>query len=353
VNSLDTLSNSTYFTGIAGYNSRSYYDPDYATTAVCSTVANGGIVPDIQPGTAITRRKYGCRYTTYSGTPTFIQTQVTGQAAALNGGRASGTLSITDTTLVGTLTIQPQGDEPVGGTITTTATGARINNTPGVGAAGYNYRSADGSPFGNYWQGISTSGTLSVNLTGTFNETDWNITGGVVSFFDAGYACQQGGLGATIDSAAGTLCTRGTAAGSQQNNGQHLSWGWDLDGANNGTSAITQLDVRDAAGAATLATLSGVLASLTVNPGLVSGSRLVDGLLSTNSAEYRRGLGSTGGGCANHIRWTGSTIACGTLTAGRLEITGTVNAVPVPAAAFLVAPAILAGAAFARRRRQA
>jgi hypothetical protein len=120
-----------------------------------------------------------------------------------------------------------------------------------------------------------------------------------------------------------------------------LSWGWDID-ASGPLTGIEEIEVRDAAGASVLSTLSGVLASISIDGA---------GNVTTNSGEFRRALGSAGGGCADHIRFDGTKIACGTLTTGRIDITGTV--VPAPAAAWLIAPAILGAARFARRRKAA
>jgi hypothetical protein len=262
-------------------------------------------------------RKYGCRYNTTSGTPAFIGVPVSDHESSA---RAVGTIIVTDTTLTGTLSIVSTNDEPTGATTTFSSSGARISNSQGNGFNGYNYRAGDGNPFGNYWQGITTAGTYTLDLTGTFTETQWEITGGTATFNDPGFACQQGGNGATTDAQAGTLCTRSTAAGGQQYNGAHLSWGWDID-ASGPETAVTAIDVRNAAGSATVATLAGVRASISVGP---------DGAISTNAGEFRRGLGSAGGGCGNHLRWDGSKIACGQLVVGKLVFVGAVDPAPFP-----------------------
>lgn len=335
---ITAVTNSTQFSTLGGYNSRSYYNADFASAANCTV--GGGVVPT--GATSVSRRKYGCRFTTYFGTPSFAGTPVSDTAAALAGGAASGTLTVTDTTLTGVLTLSATTDEPTGATTAFSPSGVRLSNSAGNGFNGFNYRSADGSPFGNYWQGVTTAATLTVNLTGVFTETAWDITGGTVRLFDGGFACQQGGLGSTTDAQAGTLCTTSTAGGGQQPDGTHLSWGFDADAG--GPGAIGAVIVKDAGGAATLASLSGVLASLAVDGA---------GNISTVSGEFRRALGSAGGGCADHIRFDAGAqkITCGTLTTGLVQITGVF--VPVPAAAWLVAPAILAAGRFARRRKQA
>ncbi|MBM4196638.1 MAG: hypothetical protein FJ197_05975 [Gammaproteobacteria bacterium] len=333
---LSSISNSTYFTTLSGYNSRTFFNADFASSAQCAALvsAAGGAAPST--------RKYGCRYTSYYGNPSFLNTPVTTDAGDLGPNpRATGTVTVTDTTLTGTLNIVATTDEPTGATTTTSPTGIRLSNSAGNGANGFNIRSADGSPFGNYWQGITTAATITLNLTGTFTATTWDITGGTARFNDSGFACQQGGLGATSDTSAGTLCTAGVTSGGQSNTGSHLSWGWDLDGSSTTDNTTSMINVRDAGGVALLQTLSGVLASISVDGA---------GNITTNAGEYRRALGSSGGGCGTeHIRYDGTKISCGTLTVGKLNFTGTV--VPAPAAAWLLAPAILAAGRYARRRK--
>ena len=144
---------------------------------------------------------------------------------------------------------------------------------------------------------------------------------------------RYGEFGSSSDSAAGVLCTRVSAAGGHQYNGAHLSWGWDLDGAATGTSAISAIEVRDTGGASTIATLSGVLASISID-----GS----GNITTNSGEFRRALASPGGGCFDHIRYDGTRISCGSLTVGRFAISGNLlpNPIPVPGALLLLGSAL-------------
>jgi hypothetical protein len=325
VSTLGVMTDSTYFSTQNGYNSRSYYNGDFTTAADCTP--GGGIVP--AGATGVQARKYGCRYTTTLGTQTFAGSPVVDTAAALTGGSASGSITVTDTTLTGTLTLNAMSDEPTGAT-TTFNGGLRTSNSVGNGFDGYNYRSADGSPFGNYWQGVTTAGTLTVNLTGTFTASSWSITGGTVAFSDPGFACQQGGLGGT---GLGTLCLNsGVAGGQNTNNGSNLSWGWDIDGASTGNSAFTEIAVRNAVGGLVIENLSGVLASVSVS----------GGNLTTNSGEFRRGLGSSGSGCSTYIVWDGTRVSCGTLTTGRLSISGSVveEVVPVPAAVWLMGSAL-------------
>jgi hypothetical protein len=341
---LSVLSDSTYFSAQSGYNSRSWYNSDFAATAQCAN--DGSLVPTTAtgPGTA---RKYGCRYTSYGGSPQFVGLPTSGHdpAAALTGASASGEISITDTTLTGTLTVLSASDEPTGAA-TTIIGGVRTSNSIGNGFSGFNLRSADGSPFGNSWNGFNTGATLTVNLTGTFTDSAWDITGGTVAFSDPGFACQQGGFGGT---GVGTLCLpSGAGGGNNPNDGSHLSWGMDLDGASTGTTGFTEVNVRNAVGGSVIETLSGVLASLSVS---TAGDTST--ITATNSGEFRRALGSTGSGCADYIVWDGTRVSCGTLTTGRMAISGSVTVIPVPAAAWLVAPAILAAGRFARRRKTA
>lgn len=320
---LTVMTDSTYFSAQNGYNSRSNYNGNFASTAECA-----GVVPT--DGTGPSARKYGCRYTSYGGNPAFIAPwHVEDAAAALTGASATGSITVTDTALTGTLTINSTTDEPTGATTTFTS-GLRTSISVGDGFNGYNFRSADGSPFGNYWLGITTTGTLTVNLTGTFTNSAWSITGGTVAFADANFACQQGGFGGT---GLGTLCLNSVVAGGQNAaNGSNLSWGWDVDGAQTGNSAFTELEVRNAVGGSIIETLSGVLASVSVS----------GGTLTTNSGEFRRGLGSSGSGCSTYIVWDGTRISCGGLTTGRLALSGSVveQVVPVPAAVWLMGSAL-------------
>ncbi len=308
----------------SGNNSTSYFNPDFAVASDygagtgddCLTLLSpSNPTPDGNAGyDTITLRKYACRQqddslyydTVYNPVPV---------TDASNGGAATGTLSVSDTTLTGTLTVVSTTDEPTGAT-TTIVSGVRTSTSVGDGFDGYNIRTADGSPFGNVWYGITTTMTLAVNLTGTFTATDWDITGGAVTFNDPNLACAQGGPGTQ------TLCNPSTSGGGFTPTGGHLSWGMDTDGAGTGTTVATPIDVRDQSGATTIATLGGVLADLSV----------AGGTITTTLAEYRIGSGSINNGCATSIRWGGDTdvgvgtaigISCGTLAAGPLTITGT------------------------------
>lgn len=314
VNTLGSMTDGTYFSQQAGSNSTGYYNSDFASAAACNVAiagAGGGVLSST--------RKYGCRYTTGSGTgtqqgsPAFVSTPV---ADVGPGASASGTLTVTDTTLTGVLTIVSTTDEPTGGTATSV----------GNGTNGYNLRSADGSPFGNNWNGITTLGTYTVNLTGTFTASSWQITGGAATFSDAGFLCQQGGN----STPANILCSASSQPGGYQANGGALSWGWDLNGAGTGITTASEIIVRDNTGVSVVDTLSGVLANLSVD-GL--------GNITTNSGEIRRALGASACGGA-FIKWDGSKISCGTLSTADLVITGTAPVVPVPAAVWLFGSAL-------------
>lgn len=315
-NSLGVMSNTTYFTELGGYNGVDFYNADFATDQ-CAAI----------PG-VISVRKYGCRYAGTAGNVLFAATPVTDDGPV---GRAGGTLAVTDTTLTGTLNLLASTDEPTGAVADVISpNGAALSLSPGNGTTGYNYRSADGSPFGNVWQGTTTAGTLQVNLTGTFTATSWNITGGTVLFTDPGFLCQQGGVGSIGDALAGTLCTSFIYAGVHQHNGAHLSWGWDTNGRTGGSQA-SEIEVRDATGQVLYATLSGVLASLSID-----GS----GNITTNAGEFRRASDPSTQGCGTAIRWNGTQVTCGALTVGKLAITGSVSVVPLPAGIWLLGSSV-------------
>lgn len=305
---LAVASNTTQFISQAGYNSTSYYNTDFASAGDCSV--GGAYVP--AGSTAVSVRKYGCRYTDPSATAAFT---AIGPADAGPGGAASGTLTVTDTTLTGVLTLLSTTDEPTGGGTTSV----------GNGTNGFNLRTADGSPFGNAWYGATTAATLTVNLTGTFTASSWSINGGAVTFSDAGFLCQQGGN----STPANLLCTTSASAGGFQATGGQMDWGWDLDGRNTGFTTASPIQVRDALGTTVLDTLSGVLASLSID-----GS----GNITTNQGEYRRAAGNSFSGCGTFVKWDGTKLTCGTLSAGALTVSGTV--VPVPAAVWLFGSAL-------------
>ncbi len=316
-NTLTTIANSAYFSTLGGSNATNYYNSDFASAATCAT-AIAGLDPQIGAALAAVR-KYGCRYVDYTQNLFFFGTPAAD--AGPGGARATGTLTVTDTTLTGVLTIQGTTDEPTGGTV----------GSVGTGANGYNLRSNDGAPFGNTWYGVTTAGTYTLALTGVFTASSWQITGGTGRFSDGGYLCQQGGT----SSPANILCSYSQQPGGAGALAEHLSWGWDLDGNGPGT-AMSEIPVNGGT------YLGGVLASLAVD---------ANGNITTQAGEVRRAAGLSG--CTGSaIVWTtnnqfGQNLVCGTLTAANLVVTGTV--VPVPAAVWLFGSALgLLG--LARRR---
>jgi hypothetical protein len=297
-NTLSALSNDTYFSDLTGNNSTTYYNPDFAKA--------GDALGFCGPGTEAFQAQYACKIST-----------TTPVADVGPGAKATGKLTATATTLKGTLTVINTNDEGAG-------------PQPGTAAAtGYNVRSADGSPFKNVWYGFSNQTTLTVDLTGTFDANSWQINGGTVGFFDAGFQC-------AVADFSGVLCNPSTVGGGFRSNGQGLSWGMDQGtGAGTGVSTIK---VFDPTGATELATLAGVLASLSLidDP---SSDDPEQKLISTNQGETRVGSGSGGGGCATSIRYNeaGDSITCGTLQVRKLNITGVV---PVPGAVWLFGSAL-------------
>jgi len=318
-NTLTAMTNGTYFSSLTGNSETNYYNADFATAAQCASIVAGlgGFAPQT--------RKYGCRYLDSStlGTPVFAGTPLptVGAGNLGPGAQAAGTITVTDTTLTGTLTILATTDEPTGGTAASIGTGSN----------GYNLRSVDGTPFGNLWYGVTTLGTYTLNLTGTFTATSWQVTGGGAAFSDAGFFCQQGGFSAP----ANLLCTASTSPGGYTGTGGALSWGWDLDGSGAGT-VVAGIDVRGTSNAL-ITTLSGVLADLSVD-GL--------GNITTNSAEIRRALGASLG-CGlgpttQNITYDAALtrVSCGALTAAGLTVSGVATVVPVPAAVWLFGSAL-------------
>jgi hypothetical protein len=286
-NTLAAISNDTYFSTLPGNNSTTYYNADFAK--------NGDAAGWCGPGTESFQAQYACKIST-----------VTPVADVGPGAKATGTLTITDTTMVGTLTVINTNDEGLGPQTDPVATAA----------TGYNVRSADGSPFKNVWYGFSNTTTLAVNLTGTFTATSWAITGGTVAFFDSQFQCR-------VADFSGVLCNPSTVGGGFQANGQGLSWG--MSQGDGPATGVTQIKVFDPAGANQIATLAGVLASLSIAG---------DGSITTTQGETRVGTGSSGGGCPTSIRYNdaGDTITCGTLQVRKLNVTGSVSggAAPTP-----------------------
>jgi Ca2+-binding RTX toxin-like protein len=324
-NTLDVMSNDTYFTdpGVTGSNSRGFTNSTFAAASDYAAGVLDDCLTPLPGYEQIQLRKYGCRvndteFSTSPYSPVFheapLEDNVTGKGP---GAQATGTVTVTDTSLTGTLTIVATSDVPTGAT-TTIVQGARISNNAGKGFDGYNFRTADGSPFGNVWYGINSGATLVLNLTGTFTSTSWEIEGGTAEFTDPGFACQQGGFGGD---ARGTLCTASTSGGGFQNDGGHLDWGMDKDGSATGFNAPSQITVRDVAGGSVVETLSGARAELTVAP---------NGSITTTKGEIRRALGSATNGCVDHVAWDGSKMLCGSITVQDLDISGDVQTGPEP-----------------------
>lgn len=305
---LAAISNSTWFSTLGGFNTQTYYNADFATPA--ELVALG--CPD---SLANFRSQYGCKV----GLSKPLPTAAAGDLGP--GPAAAGVLTITDTTLTGTLTVLATSDEGAGPQLGTAA------------ASGFNVRFADGSPFRNAWFGVSTQAVMTVSLTGTFTPTSWRIDGGTVAFSDPAFQCAFGDF-------TGFLCAPRSLGGGFQGNGSHLGWGMSQ-GSGPGTS-ITTIDVRNTTATVFFERLSGVLADVTIGP---------DGNITTQQGEWRNAAGATTGlgDCSTHIRYDGNAIVCGRLQAGTLAITGRVAMVPLPPALWLFG-AGLAGLAVVRRR---
>jgi Dockerin type I domain len=304
---LGVMADDTDFITQGGHNVAAFYNSEFASAASCTAAVTDPSNTVGWNGGTINVRKYGCRFPDASSNPSFLMNPLASVASPPPGigpgASASGTVTITDTTMTGTLTVFSTVDVPVGGTATSVGTGTN----------GYNLRSSDGTPFGNSWNGVTTLGTYTLNLTGVFTANSWQITGGTARFSDPGFLCQQGGQ----SSPANALCAGNTAPGGYTPDGGALSWGWDPDGSGAGT-ALSEIEVRDT-GNAVIATLSGVRASLSVDP---------QGYITTNSGEIRRAQGSTSGcglgpGVPN-ITYDAALdrISCGRLIVADLVITG-------------------------------
>jgi len=334
------VTNSNYFSQTAGFNSVGFYNSDFATVAGCAAAVAD---PSNLVGwdeTAISTRKYGCRFNNGAGDPAFLALPVgnlsvnaPGTGPGASASSAFGAISVTDTTLTGTITINSTTDVATGGTISNVAAGAN----------GYNLRGADGSPFGNNWNGVTTTGTYQLNLTGTFTATSWQINGGTALFTNVGFLCQQGGNSTPSN----ILCSASAAPGGYGTTGQALSWGWDLDGGLGANTTIGTIDVRDPSNNL-LTSLSGVLANLSVDAA---------GNVTTNQGEIRRALGA-GAGCGGgptvkNVTYDAALtrVSCGTITTANLVVTGTV--VPAPAAVWLLGTGIVALAARRRFKKAA
>ncbi len=302
-NTLAVVGNSSRFTTDAGSNGTSYFNADFATSSNYGSGLSDDCLTLLSGYSTIELRKYGCRQRDNSS----INNPVFHRSPPVDAGppaAAVGTLNFTDTTLTGTLNVVATTDEPTGGD----------ESSVGNGASGFNVRTLDASPFGNAWYGVSTGATLTVDLTGDFSAAGWEITGGTVRLHDPAFQCQQGAIGGVAPEY--VLCQLSAVQGGFSGDGSHLSFGVDTDGGLPGTT-MGEVQIRDAGGAV-VASLSGVLATLTVAAG---------GALTTDFGEFRSGVGTSTGGCLGQVRWDGARITCGTLTAGGLQITGTATPV--------------------------
>ena len=302
-NNLAVVGNSSRFTAQAGSSGLSYFNADFAAASNYGSGTGDDCLTLLSGYSTIELRKYGCRQrdTANVNNPVFHRSPVVdaGPPAA-----AIGTLNFTDTTLTGTLTVVATTDEPTGGD----------ESSAGNGASGFNLRTLDTSPFGNAWYGVSTGATLTVDLTGDFSAAGWEIVGGTVRLSDPAFQCQQGAIGGVAPEY--VLCQLTAVPGGFSGDGSHLSFGVDVNGGLPGAT-MSEIQIRDAGGTV-VASLSGVLATLTVGAG---------GALTTDFGEFRSGVGTSTGGCLGQIRWDGAKITCGTLTAGGLQITGTATPV--------------------------
>lgn len=254
-----------YDTGIN--NETNYYNADFADAAFF--VAN--------PCPEDFRTQYGCKVVNPPGS------FPVGDAGP--GAKARGPVLITDTTMTGVLAVVPTNDEGAG-------------PQPGtIGATGYNLRSSDNSPFGNAWYGISDQATLTLELTGTFTATRWEITGGTMRFNDPEFQC-------AVADFSGVLCSAASVVGDGE--GSVLSWGLDSTAS---SEMIAEIPVYDRFGAELLETLSGVRLSASVMADQIT----------TISGEVRRAIPAAA--CADQLRWNGA-ITCGTLVLATLDLTG-------------------------------
>ena len=223
-NSLAAISNSTFFTSQTGNNSTSYFNADFATSTYHTS--QGCATQD--GGPADFRSQYACR----------IGSSVFPVADEGPGAMAAGSITVTDTTMTGVLTVIPTNDEGAGPQPGTTE------------ATAYNIRSADGSPFQNVWYGVSDALTLTLNLTGSFDENNWSIDGGTVVFNDPNIQCAFADF-------SGVLCSPGQLGDGE---GSFRSWGFNTPE----TGDVSEVQVSDPTGVSIIESIAGVLANLTI-----------------------------------------------------------------------------------------
>lgn len=163
--------------------------------------------------------------------------------------------------------------------------------------AQFGFRFGDGSPFNAAQDVPSGIGTLTLNLTGTFTPTSWDVTGGNASYSDPAFVCNAGDL-------SGVLCNESTTNGGHQNDGSHLSW-----------RDIPIFDNPETLGGSLVFTLPGVVLSATLSGG---------GQITASDGEYHRWGGNSGGGCLNSVWYRPDTnaIGCGSITAGIFAVAG-------------------------------
>jgi hypothetical protein len=291
-NTLTEVTNTTEFMSLSGANAARYYNPDFMP-------ADGSGCP----GGAIYQGPYVCLSTGGQ----LVTAPITDAGP---GATAVGSITVTDTSLTGVLTVVPSSDE-----------------LDPRSASGYNLRFGDGSPFGNAWFGVSSSATIELNLTGSFTPTSWQITGGTTNLRDPFFA-------STCVPTSNVLCTEFGAPGQYSDDGSSNGpAGWDVDGGNAGT-LVEEIKVNGIP-------LAGMLASLAVSGSALSGQ-----------GEARSGV--IGGGCQFQgvlsVLWNGSSVTCGTLIVQSVSFAASdVTVIPVPTALLLMGSAIgLLG--FARRR---
>lgn len=283
-----SLANSTQFNQLSsGFNGRNYYNPDEANSASCA------------PRTAY-GYKYGCiDLNTFDKFP--IAPSNPGPAAS-----ASGQMTVTTDTSTNTVAV-----------------------TGVLAVSPYNYRLGDGSPFGNIWYGV-TGGTLTLNLTGAIVASNWLIDSGTAVFSNPdpdGAGVLTGFQCSTLagSSAAPCVSTIPGAPGNYQSDGGQLSFL-----PFNVFSEAAMCTGLNACNQAPLSTLSGILATLSVDQ---------DGNLITVFGEYRRGLASAAN--SGNLAWNPGTQTFGansTFYAGPLSVSGTV--VPLPAGLWLLLTAV-------------
>jgi hypothetical protein len=250
--SLASIANSIQYSQLnAGLNGRNYYNSDIATSANCAPLSAYGYL-------------YGC-----SDPDTFLRTAI---APTNPGPAATASGQITIATDVGNNAVAVTGT---------------------LAVSPYDYRLADGSPFGNVWYGV-TGGTLTLNLTGEIDGTGWVLDGGTAIFSNP----DPDGAGPLKGFQCSTLFGGPTALtcvpnlpgmpGDYQTDGGQLSFLPIPIFSNTAGCSTVNTCFEDPLGV-----VSGVLATLTVDQA---------GNLSTTNGEYRRALASAA--AVGNIYWS-------------------------------------------------